>query len=174
MVMNSSAHAYTQAQSYELRKMQVLDGKQAKAREDAKRGDVVKITLVVSAVFLYLFGMTFLSANICSMGVEMNSLKTQIADTQNMTARAELELGEMAALERVEAYATNDLNMVYPQADDIYILNEESSMEIAQGKQELTIAEAEITVVAEENPMWRSIVDGFSNFFMGTASASEK
>ena len=36
MGMNSNAYAYEQAQSYERRRMEVLDGKQAKVREDAK------------------------------------------------------------------------------------------------------------------------------------------
>ena len=45
MGMNSNAYAYEQAQSYERRRMEVLDGKQAKVREDAKRADIVKIVV---------------------------------------------------------------------------------------------------------------------------------
>ena len=73
MGMNSNAYAYEQAQSYERRRMEVLDGKQAKVREDAKRADIVKIVVGVSDIFIYLLGVTFMSAKIYSAGVEINS-----------------------------------------------------------------------------------------------------
>lgn len=133
MGMNSNAYAYEQAQSYERRRMEVLDGKQAKVREDAKRADIVKIVVGVSAIFIYLLGVTFMSAKIYSAGVEINSLQSQIAETEEMIARAELEIGELASLERIETYALENLGMVYPASDDIYFLDEQSSLRIAPG-----------------------------------------
>lgn len=174
MGMNSNAYAYEQAQSYERRRMEVLDGKQAKVREDAKRADIVKIVVGVSAVFIYLLGVTFMSAKIYSAGVEINSLQSQIAETEEMIARAELEIGELASLERIETYALENLGMVYPASDDIYFLDEQSSLRIAQGQQELAIAaSAEEEAVAEEQSLWQSIVDGFTSFLTGTANAAE-
>ncbi len=174
MCMNSNAYAYEQAQSYERRRMEVLDGKQAKVREDAKRADIVKIVVGVSAIFIYLLGVTFMSAKIYSAGVEINSLQSQIAETEEMIARAELEIGELASLERIETYALENLGMVYPASDDIYFLDEQSSLRIAQGQQELAIAaSAEEEAVAEEQSLWQSIVDGFTSFLTGTANAAE-
>ena len=174
MGMNSNAYAYEQAQSYERRRMEVLDGKQAKVREDAKRADIVKIVVGVSAIFIYLLGVTFMSAKIYSAGVEINSLQSQIAETEEMIARAELEIGELASLERIETYALENLGMVYPASDDIYFLDEQSSLRIAQGQQELAIvASAEEEAVAEEQSLWQSIVDGFTSFLTGTANAAE-
>ena len=174
MGMNSNAYAYEQAQSYERRRMEVLDGKQAKVREDAKRADIVMIVVGVSAIFIYLLGVTFMSAKIYSAGVEINSLQSQIAETEEMIARAELEIGELASLERIETYALENLGMVYPASDDIYFLDEQSSLRIAQGQQELAIAaSAEEEAVAEEQSLWQSIVDGFTSFLTGTANAAE-
>ena len=174
MGMNSNAYAYEQAQSYERRRMEVLDGKQAKVREDAKRADIVKIVVGVSAIFIYLLGVTFMSAKIYSAGVEINSLQSQIAETEEMIARAELEISELASLERIETYALENLGMVYPASDDIYFLDEQSSLRIAQGQQELAIAaSAEEEAVAEEQSLWQSIVDGFTSFLTGTANAAE-
>ena len=154
--------------------MEVLDGKQAKVREDAKRADIVKIVVGVSAIFIYLLGVTFMSAKIYSAGVEINSLQSQIAETEEMIARAELEIGELASLERIETYALENLGMVYPASDDIYFLDEQSSLRIAQGQQELAIAaSAEEEAVAEEQSLWQSIVDGFTSFLTGTANAAE-
>ena len=63
---------------------------------------------------------------------------------------------------------------VYPASDDIYFLDEQSSLRIAQGQQELAIAaSAEEEAVAEEQSLWQSIVDGFTSFLTGTANAAE-
>lgn len=174
MGMNNHAYAYQTAQAYERRQIEVLDGKQAKVREDAKRADVVKIVVGVSAVFIYLLVVAFMSAKICSAGVEINSLQTQIAETENMIARAELEIGELASLERIEAYALTNLGMVYPESDDIYFLDEQSSLRIAEGQRDLALAStAETETASEEKSLWQSLVDGVTDFFLGTANAAE-
>lgn len=174
MGINSNAYAYEQAQSYERRQIEVLDGKQAKVREDAKRADVVKIVVGVSAVFIYLLVVAFMGAKICSVGVEINSLQEQIADTEDMIARAELEIGKLASLERVETYALENLGMVYPASDDIYFLDEQSSLRIAQGQESLAMtAAASEEITTEESSLWQSLVDGLTDFLMGTANAAE-
>jgi cell division protein FtsL len=175
MAMSSSAHAQVLAPSrgYERRRIEVLDGKQAKAREDAHRADVVRIGLSVATIFMFLLALTFMSAKVYSAGVEINSLKSQIEDTETLAARTELELGQLTSLDRIEAYATDNLGMVYPAADDIYLLGEESSLRIAEGQQEIALAEAEASGQGEENPRWRDLVDGIASFFVGSASAAE-
>jgi len=172
MGMNSSAHAYELAQSYERRKMQVLDGKQARVREDAKRGDVVRITLAVVTLFMFLLGMTFMSAKIYSTDAKINGLHAQISDTKDKIGQIELELAQLSSLDRVETYAVANLGMVYPGADDFYFLDEQSALIIAQGERDMQMVSAETNVESGDSTMWQSIVDGISNFFVGSASAS--
>ena len=57
-----------------------------------------------------------------------------IADLENDAALADMTIGEKSALERVEAYATNELGMVYPDPGETYFLSEESSQAIAAGR----------------------------------------
>lgn len=170
MGIHSNAYAYEQAQSYERRQIEVLDGKKAKAREEARRADVVKIVFGVSAVFIYLLVVAFVGAKICNVGVEINSLKAQIEDTENMIARAELEIGKLASLDRIESYAISNLGMVYPEAEDIHLLDEQSSLKIAQGNQAISTATAEAEAATEEeSSFWQDV----TNFLTGTANAAE-
>lgn len=175
MAMSSSAHAQVLApsQASERRRIEVLDGKQARVREDARRADVVRISLTVATLLMFLLALTFMSAKVYSTGVEINHLKSEIEQTNTLAARTELELGQMASLERIEAYATEELGMVYPAANDIYLLGEESARRIAEGQQQIALAEAEALDGSVENPRWREIVDGIAGFFVGTASAAE-
>lgn len=173
MGMNSSAHAYELAQSYERRKMQVLDGKKARLRADAKRGDVVRITLAAITLFMFLLGMTFMGANICNTDAQINYLKEQIAEKQDLIAQTELQLAQLSSLDRVEAYAKENLGMVYPGVNDFYFLGEESALIIAQGERDISTGFADTENAPLENSTWRSIVDGISNFFIGSVSASE-
>lgn len=170
MGINSTAYAYEQAQEFERRHIEVLDGKVAKAREDKRRADVVKIVTAVSAVFLYLFAVIFVSAQVCSVGVQINDLKASIAETENMTARAELELGQLASLDRIQTYVAENLDMVYPAAGDFYFLDEESSATIAMGQQQLAAEEIAAATEVEEKGIWQT----FTDFLQGTAKAAEK
>ena len=165
MSMNT-AHAYKQTQVYEEQQsIRVLDGRRAKAREEAKRKGIVRLSLGAAAVMICLLGMTFMSAKICNLGVEINSLKSQIEDTQVMTARAELQLGELSSLERIESYAVANLGMVYPSADYVYFLSAASTQ---------TVAETETLVAAiEEESTWQKLLNNIAGFFRGTASAAD-
>ena len=178
MGMNNSAHAYQQIeqeQSYQQSQIRVLDGSKAKAREDARRGRTVKMVISVSTGLFCLLAMTFMSAKICGLGVEINSIQSEIAETKTMTARAELELGQLGSLQRIEAYAINNLGMVYPSASDIYFLDAESSQILAEGKaaQDAAAAAAAEPVVGEEPSGFDGVISSIVGFFRGTASAAE-
>jgi cell division protein FtsL len=169
MGINNTAYAYQQAEEFERRKIRVLDGRQAKLREDKKRADMVKVALAASAILFYLLAVTFMSAQVCSVGVEINELKAAIGETQIMTARAELELGQLTSLERVELYVAENLDMVYPTAGDIYFLDEQSSMAIAMEREQLQLQQSMQKGGMDEPGIWQAV----SEFFFGTAKAAE-
>ncbi|MBQ1501984.1 MAG: hypothetical protein IIZ45_05145 [Firmicutes bacterium] len=167
MAMYNGSNAYKQAYEQQ-NEIRVLDGKQARKRERAKNAAKVRVVVSVAAIFMVLLAMTVISAKTYSLGVEINALKTQIEDVETATARAEMEMGELCSLERIEAYAKNNLGMVYPGADDFYYLTMETPV----------VAEAvgESAAPAEEpaeNSLWDRIVNSVTSFFRGTASASE-
>jgi len=177
MGMNQSSNAYQnyeQAQSFEQQRIRVLDGSQAKAREDARRGRIVRTVLTGTAVFLCLLTMAFMSAKICGIGVEINNMKDQIAAMETDTLRAEMDLGELSSLSRIESYAINNLGMVYPGAENIHIMDEESSMAIARGEQALAASASDaVTAENQKTDIWTKIGIGIANFFTGKASAAE-
>ena len=171
MGMNNSALAYEQVQSPE-QQIRVLEEQKSQTRANAQRAKAVKLVMTVSFVFVALFALTFMSASNYSLGVELNAVKSQIADTQTMTARAGLELGELSSRARVEAYAIANLGMVYPATDDVYFLGEESSRAIAAA-----ISNETETVAAEapvEQSGWEKFVAAVAGFFKGDAYAAEQ
>lgn len=174
MFMTEHSFAYENAQSYELRKLRVLDGSAARARADAKRIDAVKLALAVIAVLVYFLGLTFIEAKLTNAGAEINSIKAAIEDTQNASAVMDLKIGSLASLDRIEQYAINELGMVYPDAEAVYFLDQESSMNIVAGQAELTaFAQNKSDDEDVSHPFWGALSDKFHNFFGGTALAAE-
>lgn len=172
MAMTERAFVHEEAQSYELRKLRVLDGTAVRARADARRIDAAKLVLGVLAVLVYLLGVTFAEAKISTAGVQINTLKAQIEETRNQAAIADLTIGEKASLSRIEAYASENLGMVYPGADDIYFLDEASSLKLAAAQSAVVVAE-EDAAEEEGNSFWQALADVFGNFFHNTALAAD-
>ena len=175
MAMTERAYDYQQAQSYELRRMRILDGTAAQEKANARRADVVKLSLAVVAVLVYLLSVTFMEAKIDDAGAQINNLKAQIAETENNALIAELKIGELASLDRVESYAVANLGMICPAADSFHYLNRESSMMIAAGLAETEIEISVEDTFVESQPFWKSIGSIIREHFVGgTAIAAEK
>lgn len=162
--------AYEQAQSQELRSLRVLSGEAARERANTKRKDVVKLVLSIVAVLVYLLGVTFMESKIGDAGAEINSLKRQIAETETASLRADLEIGELSSLDRIESYAVANLGMAVTDANSVYYLSPESSLMIATGQQQLAVAETEPE--AEEQPWLQSMAAAIRNYFRNTALAA--
>lgn len=174
MSMTERSFAYENTQSYELRKLQVLDGSAARARADAKRIDAVKLAIGVIAVLVYFLSLAFMEAKITTAGAQLNELQATIAETDNNTKIIDLQIGSLASLSRVEQYAQEHLGMVYPEADTIYFLDKESSLNIALGHAKLENVVAETSPAAEEtHPLWEAARTALNNFFGATALAAE-
>ena len=177
MAMSERAYAYQSfeaAQSLELRKLRVLSGAAIREKANARRIDMVKIALLVTTVLVYFLGVTFMESKIGDVGAEINSLKEQITDTENDSLRADLKIGELSSLDRIEAYATENLDMVPTAGSNVYYLNKESSMMISQGEQQLVESETESAPVEQEqHPFWQSLAIMVHNYFDGTALAAD-
>jgi cell division protein FtsL len=171
MAMTERAYAYEEAQSYELRRMHVLDGTAAREKANKRRGDAVKLAVSVAAILVYLLGITFMQAKISSAGHEINEIKAAIAETETLSAHADLQIGKSSSLNYIEAYASTELGMVYPAADNVYFLDEESSYTIASARNQVVAAEEE-QPADEEHPLWKNIGAAFENFFLGQALAA--
>lgn len=172
MAMTERAYAYQEAQSYELRRMRVLDGTAARQRANERRGDIVKLTVGVLAVLVYLLGVTFMQAKVDSAALEINELKAAITETEDLSEKADLEIGRRASLSYIESYAINNLGMVYPAMDNLYLLDEESSLSIAQGRAEVVMAADAAAAEEQPHPFWQNIGATLENFFLGTALAA--
>lgn len=177
MSMSERAYAYPafeETASPELRQMRLLSGAAARDKANARRSDYVKLTLAVIAVLVYLLGVTFMESKIGDAGAEINNLKEQIARTENDSLMADLEIGELSSLERIESYAVSDLGMVPTDANSIYYLNKESSMMIAMGEQQLAAAAAEAPPPEEQQyPFWQSVGSLIKDYLGGTALAAD-
>ena len=169
-----SAHAYEEAQSFEQRRLRVLDGTAAKEKLNARRADAIKIGLTVVAVMLYLLSLTMMEAKIGNMVSRINGIQREIDNTVNASLRSDLEIGELSSLGRIEAYAVTKLGMVSPGVDNIHYLNGESSQLILSGQQNLTEREAVIAEEAEEElepTFWQSLATLFQSYWRGESLA---
>ncbi|MDO4580964.1 MAG: hypothetical protein Q4B96_00055 [Bacillota bacterium] len=172
--MSEAAYTYRQAHSYERRRSEAVSGRKEKTRTREIRKDRLIIVMAVLSVFICAFMYTFFEAQIGVAGLEVSSLKQQILDTETAAARVDLEIGNLASLERIEEYAIAELGMVYPDGNDVYYLNEFSSLMIAQGRSGITVAAAEPSQQAvNDDPFWQSLSALIGNYFNGTASAAE-
>jgi len=177
MAMSERAYAYSafeEAQSLELRKLRVLSGAAVREKANARRIDMVKLALLVTSVLVYFLGVTFMGSKIGDVGAEINSLKEQITRTENDSLRADLKIGELSSLDRIETYAMENLDMVPTAAGNIYYLNKESSLMIALGQQQLAVTQAESVAPAEEQyPFWQSLAAVLKGYFDNTALAAD-
>jgi cell division protein FtsL len=166
MAMTERAYAYEEAQSYESRRWQVLNGKALEKKTNKRRGDTAKLVVGVTAVLVYLLGITFMQAKISSAGHEINEIKATIAETETLSAQADLQIGKSSSLNYIESYAIAELGMVYPAANNVYFLDEESSSAIAAGRNPVVAEEEEL--VAEDHPLWKNISAALGGFFMAS------
>lgn len=167
MAMNNNAYAYKQNEAYEQQSgIRVLESRQVKTQEDVRRAGLIKSAVSVMAVFVLLLAVTFASAKVYGLGVELNSIKAEIEDVKTATARVEMELGEMASLERIEEYALANLDMVYPGAEDFYYVTVEAPV-VADA-----VSSAAQKGNAVEESGWDKFINGITGFFRGSASAA--
>ncbi len=176
MAMSEHAYAYQafeEARSLETRRLRVLSGAAAREKANARRIDAVKIALLITSVLVYFLGVTFMESKIGDVGAEINSLKEQIAAVENDSLRADLTIGELSSLERIETYARENLGMLPTDTGNIYYLNKESSMMIAQGQLQLAETEAVLDAPAEENhPFLQNLAAVLKDYFNQTALAA--
>ena len=173
--MAMTEHAYAYEETYfEQRRLRVLTGAAAKDKANTHRSDVVKVVMAVFIVLGYFLIATFMAGNINLLSAEINSVKADIVDKQNDALKADLVIGQLSSLERIEAYAVDELGMVAPAASEVYYLNEESSVQIAQGQAALMVAAEEATQPEEENSFLRSVSAMVSGYFGKTALAAEE
>ncbi|MDO4732609.1 MAG: hypothetical protein Q4B50_03735, partial [Bacillota bacterium] len=84
------ARVYEEAQSFEQRRLRVLDGSAAREKMNARRADVVKISLTVMAILVYFLGVTMMEAKIGTMGGKINTLQREIESRENESLRADM------------------------------------------------------------------------------------
>lgn len=180
-----STHAYEEAQSFEQRRLRVLDGSAAREKRNAHRADVIKIGLVLIAIMVYLLSVTMMEAKIGNMVSRINGLQRDIEDTANASLRADLQIGELSSLDRIETYAVSYLGMVSPGMDDIHCLNGESSQRILAGQQEASMAQQDAPAAeeeaaqpaqeeeAEQPSFWQNLSLMLKGYWNGQAKAEE-
>ena len=171
-----SAYSYEEAQSFAQRRLRVLDGRAVREKRNARRADIVKITLAVTAVMVYLLAVTMMEAKIGNLVNRINTLEADIEDTINASLRTDLEIGELSSLERIEEYATAELGMIRPGVEDIHYLNGESSGRILAGQnqstQELEAEPIEATI-EQESTFLQSIGRLLKGYWNGQALAAD-
>ncbi len=178
MAVTNEAVNYREAQSFELRRLRLLTGAAAREKANALRGDVLKVALAVTAVFVYLLAITLIEGQISAVGAEINGVKAEIAAVENDSLRMDLMIGELESLERIETYAVENLGMVCPTAADIYYLNAETSAWLAQGDAAPTelaavTATGAATVAPEQgNDLWQKLSAFWQKYWNGEATAA--
>ena len=171
MTSGNTSTAYREYLDYRgvaQRRMEVLPGGKI-APANLIRQDKVILVMSVLCLFILAFVYLYLAAQIGLASKEIASIKLQIVNMDNNTARAELAYCELNSLSRIESYAMENLNMVYPDSESIYYLSEENSTIIAQGLDSLLKADMVVPAeeeVAVDNSWWQSLSTMFEDHFL--------
>lgn len=178
MTSGNTSNAYREYLDYRSvaqRRMAVLPGGKIAPATLIRQDKVILVTSII-CLFVLAFIYLYLSAQIGLASKEIASLKGKIIDMENSTARAELAYCELNSLARIENYAIENLNMVYPDSESIYYLSEENSMIIAEGLAALSEDE---TVIAKDNEgavdngWWQSLAVMFDDHFFNKSDHAQ-
>ncbi len=180
MATGNSSTAYREYQEYlnypevMRRRMEVLPGGKI-ATKRRLRKDRLALCLLSACLMAFCFAYLYLAAQIGVVNGEINSLQTKIADKENDIALAEYEYGELNSLARIEDHALNQLGMIYPEADEVYYLNEKNSAYIAMGLQNSTEQDTLATLEEEsgDQGLWHSLAMMLDRHFYGDTGAAE-
>lgn len=173
MAMTERAFAYQEEEYFEQRRLRVLTGAAAKEKANTRRSDVVKIALAAFSVLVYFLMSAFIEGQINLVNAEINTLKNDIAEMENEALKADLTIGELSSLERIEEYAIANLGMIAPASCETYYLNEESSVAVARAQAGMPApAAAEPVQTAEESTFLHSVTAMIAGYFNGTALAA--
>ena len=127
------------------------------------------IAAVLMAAFLYIF----MEARIGTAALEVQNLQDQISAVQVQSSHVEIEIGALSSRARIEAYAMNNLNMVYSDMQNIDYLSEDISRQVTAA---LAAEEASVTdvVVAEvgRTGLWHSLAELIGGYFGNEAMAA--
>ncbi|MCR4963546.1 MAG: hypothetical protein K6B40_06695 [Firmicutes bacterium] len=180
MATGSSSTAYREYQEYVnypevmRRQMEVLPGGKI-ARKRRLRRDRLAVCLVSVCLLAFCFTYLLLAAKIGMTNGQINSVQRQIAETQNDIALAEFEYGKLNSLARIQAYASDQLGMIKPEAGEVYYLNEKNSAYIAMGLQN-GMEQENISALEEDagdQGLWHSLAMMLDRHFYGEPAAAE-
>jgi cell division protein FtsL len=158
MAVNRSAHlAQTSLErpsdaAWRRQRLELLRPEQEQ-RLAKRRWEAVPYVLLVVMVFAAAFAYMCLDAKIGVAGREINGLEAQIKDNQTLAMRTELEIGNLSALSRVESYAQQNLDMVYPDIGAVQYLDQQVSARLAAELAALAAEAAEPTPEPVHHPL---------------------
>jgi cell division protein FtsL len=138
------------------RRLELLKPEQEQ-RLAKRRWEAAPYVLLVAMIFVAAFAYMCLDAKIGLAGREINALNTQIKENQTLARRAELDIGSLSSLARIESYAKLHLNMVYPDIGAVHYLDQHVSSRLAAELAALEAIEAEAAPPAESRP-WLAIL----------------
>ena len=163
-------YEYPHHKKWQQKRLELLRPEQEQ-RLTKRRWEVVPFVLLVVLVFTAAFAYVWMDAKIGVLGREINHIDMQITEAHTLSMRAEMEIGSLSALSRVESYAKLHLDMVYPDIRAVQYLDQQVSSLLATELSSLTENEAEPEAEPERHPLLAAWTELISGYFSGTALA---
>jgi len=160
------------ATAWQQKRLELLQPEE-KQRLAKRRWEAAPVVLLVALVFTAAFAYMYLDAKIGVAGREINALETQIQERQTLSLRAELEIGVLSSLARIESYAKLHLGMVYPDIGAVQYLDQRVSNKLTAELAALAAKapEPEPAPEAKRRPLLTAWTELFNGYFSGRAPA---
>ncbi|MBR6823706.1 MAG: hypothetical protein IKC76_02420 [Firmicutes bacterium] len=129
------------------------------------------IVAVLMAAFLYIF----MEARIGTAALEVQSLQDQIGEVQVLSSHVEIEIGALSSRARIEAYAMENLGMVYSDMQNIDYLSEDISRQVTAALAAEQAPAADVVVADIGRPgLWHSLAELIGGYFGDEAMAASE
>lgn len=85
----------------------------------------LRLILLGLAIIIFCSSLVYMAmeAKISSLAWQINQIKKDMSDLDTDRERLKLEVENLSSMERVEAYASEYLDMIYPEAKDVMYLD---------------------------------------------------
>ena len=180
MAMNSTAKAYPKPQQQPAQpQIRLLPGRDLQQRDRARALLLRRVITVGIGLSIFIGMLTFaiFEAKISVAGRQIVSLQKQTASINTNSALLKIEIGELSSPGRIVAYAEQNLGMKNANLRRAYILEQEATLRIADGRaalnqkeQEILEPPAEAVVAKKENRFISMLAALFGNHFTVEAS----
>lgn len=150
-------------------------GEQRDPHHERALHERVTFALMIVAVLMAAFLYIFMEARIGTAALEVQDIQHQISEVQVQSSHVEIEIGALSSRARIEAYAMDNLGMVYSDMQNIDYLSEDISRQVTAALAAEAAPAADVAVAEVGQPgLWQTIASLIGGYFGDEAKAASE